>query len=195
MMSSPFYPGTRAKKQNNTTMQENEVSIMSIPRRFRNKSPTEINSKEKEVQIVDTCSMGKQVEHDIEQEALEKDSYYDDATTTSSIKTTQELEKEINLGKIRELTDQLEISKILEKHLKEENQASKKNNARLFKENERLNEEIGRLKRKNNMFSKQAFKWLKEKNMWKAKYEKQKVKATLHREGHDSGMDYLIRVA
>jgi len=59
MMSLPFYPKSRAKKKNNTTMQENEVSIMSIPRRFRNKSPTEINSKEKEVQIVDTCSTRK----------------------------------------------------------------------------------------------------------------------------------------
>lgn len=45
------------------------------------------------------------------------------------------------------------------------------------------------------MFSKQTFKWLKEKNMWKAKYEKQKVKATFYREGHDSGMEYLIRAA
>lgn len=136
-MSSHFYPRTRVKKKNNTTMQENEVSIMSIPRRFRNKSPTEINSKEKEVQLVDTCSTRKQVEDAIEQEALERDSYYDDATTVELIKTTQELEKEINLGKIRELTDQLESNKILEKHLKEENQARKKNNARLVKENEK----------------------------------------------------------
>lgn len=172
-------------------MQENEVSIVSIPRRFRNKSPTEIYRKEKEVKLVNTCS----IEDDIEQEALERDSYYDDATASSLIKTTQQLEKEINLGKIRELRDQLEISKILEKHLKEENQASKNNNARLVKENERLNEEIGRLKRKNDLFFKQTFKWLKEKNMWKAKYEKQKVKTTLYREGHDSGMDYLIRAA
>ena len=42
---------------------------------------------------------------------------------------------------------------------------------------------------------KKAFKWLKEKNMWKGKYEKQKVKATLYREEHDIGMDYLIKVA
>jgi len=45
---------------------------------------------------------------------LERDSYYDDAIVASLIKTTQELEKEINLGKIRELTNQLETRIMLD---------------------------------------------------------------------------------
>ena len=55
------------------------------------------------------------------------------------------------MGKIKELTDQLEIKKILEKHLKKENKACKKNNAKLVRENEKLNEEVGKLKRKNDI--------------------------------------------
>lgn len=188
-MSSPLYPRTKAKQQSNIAIQENELSIMSVPRRFRNKSPIDT---EKEV---DTYSTRKQVEDDIAQEVFERDSSYDDVAVASLIKTTQDFEKEINLGRIRELTDQLEISKIMEKQLKEENKASKQDNTRLVKANERFNEEIGRLKQKNDLLSKQAFKWLKEKNMQQAKYEKKKVKATLFREGHDSGLDCLVRAA
>lgn len=172
MMSSPFCPRTRAKNQNNTIMHESEISIMSIPRRFRNKSLVEINSKEKEVLIVDTCSTEKQTKDNIEKEVLEKYSYYGDVAATSFVKNTQELENELHLRKIRELTNQLEINKILERHLKEEKKTSKKNNVNLVKENENLTEEIGRLKRKNDLICKQSFKWLKEKNMSKAKYEK-----------------------
>lgn len=170
-------------------MSENETSVMSIPRRFRNKSPIDL---EKEVE---TYSPRKQVENDIAQEVFERDSSYDDAAAASLIKTTQDFEKEINLGRIRDLTDQLEISKILEKQLKKENKASKKDIAKLVKANEKLNEELGRLKWKNDLLSKQAFKWLKEKNMWQAKYEKQKVKAALFREIHDSGLDCLAKAA
>ena len=54
------------------------------------------------------------------------------------------------MRKIRELTDQIEINKILKKHLKKENKACKKSNAKLVKENEKLIEEIGKLKRKND---------------------------------------------
>lgn len=60
MLSSPFYPITGAKKQTNTVMNENETSIMPIPRRFRKKSPVEIDRRDKEVQIVDTGSTEKQ---------------------------------------------------------------------------------------------------------------------------------------
>ena len=35
------------------------------------------------------------------------------------------------------------------------------------------------MKRRNELLSKQAFNWLKDKNMWKAKYEKQKVKTAM----------------
>jgi len=129
------------------------------------------------------------------QEIFERDSSYNDTAAPSLMKTTQELENEINLGKIRALTDQLEISKILEKQLKEENKENKKEKAKMVKENEKLNEKLGRLKRKNDLISKQAFKWLKEKNMWQAKYEKQKVKATLFKETHDTCLDCLAHAA
>ena len=65
----------------------------------------------------------------------------------------------------------------------------------MIKTNEKLKEELGRLKRKNDLISKQAFKWLKEKNMWQAKYEKQKVKAALFKERHETGLDCLARAA
>lgn len=42
----------------------------------------------------------------------------------------------------KELTDQIEIRKILEKQLKTENKAHKKDNAKLIKTNEKLQEEI-----------------------------------------------------
>ena len=111
------------------------------------------------------------------------------------MKTAQDFEKEINEGRIRDLTNQLEISKIVEKQLKEENKANTKDNVKLVKANEKLKEELGRLKRKNDLLSKQAFKWLKEKNMWQAKYEKQKVKEALFKERHDTGLDCLARAA
>lgn len=154
MMNSPFYLRTRAKQQNNMAMQE-ETSVMSIPRIFRNKSPIDL---EKEVE---TYSPRQQEENDIAQEIFEKDSSYNDTAAPSLMKTTQDFENEINLGRIRALTDQLEISKILEKQLKEENKTNKKEKAKLVKENEKLNEELGRLKRKNDLLSKQAFKWLR----------------------------------
>ena len=88
------------------------------------------------------------------------------------MKTTQDFEKEIHLAKIQDLTDQIEISKIVEKELKSENKAQKKDNEKLMKTNEKLQEEIIRLKRRNELLSKQALQWLKDKNMWKDKYEK-----------------------
>lgn len=71
------------------------------------------------------------------------------------------------MRKFRELIDQIDINKILEKHSIKENKENKNNNANLFKENEKLAEEIGKLKRKSDLICKHAFKWLKEKNMWK----------------------------
>ena len=170
-------------------MQENETSVMSIPRRFRSKSPIDLDKE------IETYSPRLQEENDSAQEVFERDFPYDDVVAASLMKTTQDFEKEINLGRIRDLTDQLEISKILEKQLKEENKANKKDKVKLVKANEKLNEELGRRKRKNDLLSKQAFKWLKEKNMWQEKYEKQKVKEALFRERHDTGLDCLVRAA
>ena len=185
LMNSPLYPRTRAK---NMAMQETEISFMYIPRRFRNKSPIDLDKE------VEAYSPRKQEENDIAQEVLERDSSYDDdAAATSLMKTTQDFEKEINLAKIQDLTDQLEISKILENQLTGENKTHKKDNAKLIKTNEKLKEEVGRLKRRNELLSKQAFKWLKDKNMWQAKYEKQKVKEALFRDRHESGFDCLNR--
>ena len=87
----------------------------------------------------------------------------------------------------------MEIRKILEKQLKRDNKSHKKDNAKLIKTNEKLKEEVGILKRRNELLSKQAFKWLKDKNMWQAKYEKQKVKETLFKVKHESGFDCLGR--
>lgn len=131
----------------------------------------------------------------MEKEALEKDSYFENVEATSFAKDTQELEKELHMSKIKELTYQLEINKILENHLKKENKACKKNNAKLVRENEKLNEEVGKLKRKNNILCKHEFKWLKDKNMWKNKYEKQKVKVTIYKEEHSMGIDYMLEAA
>jgi len=189
LMNSPLYPRTRAKQHNNMAIQEDETSIMSIPRRFRNKSPIDVDKE------VETYSPRQHEENDIAQEIFERDSSYNDTAAPSLMKTTQDFENEINLGRIRALTNQLEISKNLEKQLKEENKTNKKEKAKLVKANEKLNEELGRLKRKNDLLSKQAFKWLKEKNTWQAKYEKQKVKAALFREKHDTGLDCLVRAA
>jgi len=74
--------------------------------------------------------------------------------TTSFEKDTHELKKELHLSEIKELTNQLEINKILEKHLKKENKASKKHNVKLFKESGKLTEDIGKLKRKNGILCK-----------------------------------------
>lgn len=184
LMNSLLYPRTRAR---NMAMHETEISVMSIPRRFRNKSPIDLDKE------VEAYYPRKQEENDIAQEVLEMDSSYDDAAAASLMKTTQDFEKEINLEKIQDLTDQLEISKILEKQLTEENKAHKKDNDKLVKTNEKLKGELGRLKRRNELISKQAFKWIKDKNMWQAKYEKQKVKAALFKERHESGLDCLGR--
>ena len=185
VMNSPMYPRTRAKQQNNMAM-DYEISVMSIPKRFTNKSPINLDREE------ETYFPRPQEENNIPQEEFDRDSAYDDEAAASLMKTTQDFEKD---GKIKDLTDQLEISKIVEKQLEEENKENKKENAKLIKTNEKLKEDLGRLKRKNDLISKQAFKWLKEKNMWQAKYEKQKVKATLFKERHDTGLDCLARAA
>ena len=51
----------------------------------------------------------------------------------------------MHLNKIKELTETLEVSRILERHLKKENKMYKKNNESVIKENEKLNEKIGKL--------------------------------------------------
>ena len=43
------------------------------------------------------------------------------------------------------------------------------------------------------MLSKQAFQWLKDKNIWQAKYEKQKVKAAILKAKQESELDYVNR--
>ena len=54
----------------------------------------------------------------------------------------------------------------------------------MIKENEKICEEMEKLKLKfkNNLLYIQGFRWLKEKNSWKAKYEKQKVKSSIYKE-------------
>jgi hypothetical protein len=180
MMNSPLYPMTRAR---NMAMHETETSFMYV---HRNRTSIDLEEE------VEAYSPRKPEEQDIAQEPLERDSIYNDAGE-SLMKTTQDFEKEIHLAKIQDLTDHIEISKIVEKQLKTENKAHKKDNAKLIKTNEKLQEEVSRLKRRNELLSKQAFKWLKDKNMWQAKYEKQKVKAAMFRAKHESGFDCLDR--
>ena len=63
----------------------------------------------------------------------------------------------------------------MERHLNEENETYKITNEKLGKENEKISEEMEKLKNKNNLLYTQTFRWLQDKNSWKAKYEKQKV--------------------
>ena len=79
---------------------------MSVP---RNRNSIDF---EKEVEAY---SPRKPEEQDMAQEPLERDSTYDNDAGESLMKTTQDFEKEINLAKIQDLTDQIEISKIVEK--------------------------------------------------------------------------------
>jgi len=117
-------------------------------------------------------------------------------------KTTEVREGRVKQSKVeseeeeiitKDLTDQIEISKILEKQLKTENKAHKKDNAKMIKTNEKLQEEIRKLKRRNELLSKQAFKCLKDKNMWQAKYEKQKVKEAMLKVKQETEFDCLNR--
>lgn len=68
LMNSPLYPRTRAKQQNNMAMQEEETSVMSIHRIFRNKSLVDLDKE------VETYSPRQQEENDIAQEIFERDS-------------------------------------------------------------------------------------------------------------------------
>ena len=81
-MKTPLYLRTRAR---NMAMHETEISVMSIPRRFRNKSPIDLDKE------VEAYSPRKQEENDVAQEVLERDSSYDDDVAAASLmKTTQE---------------------------------------------------------------------------------------------------------
>ena len=51
---------------------------------------------------------------------------------------------------------------------------------------------MGKFKTKNNLLYTQAFRWLQEKNSWKTKYEKQKVKNSIYKEEQGKDMDYLL---
>ena len=68
---------------------------------------------------------------------------------TSTSKDTKREDQ--NFLRVRELTDSLEIRKIMERHLKEENETYKINNEKLVKENEKISEEVEKLKNKNNL--------------------------------------------
>ena len=84
----------------------------------------------------------------------------------------RELQQEEHLKKIKELTRELEVNKILENHLKKENKMYKEKNKNLIKENEKLTKNPSKLETKNTLISKQAYRWLKEKKTWQYKYER-----------------------
>ena len=83
----------------------------------------------------------------------------------------------------------------MERHLKEENENYELTNVKLVKENEKISEEMEKMKNKNNLLYTQAFKWLQEKNSWKAKYEKQKVKTSIYKEDQGKEMDSIFHIA
>ena len=124
------------------------------------------------------------MQQEVYENLVERDSYFDndEIEATSVAKDTKEEEKDQKLSRIKELTGNLEVSRIMKRHLKRENETYKTNNEKLIKENEKLSEEVGKLKSNNNILYIQAFRWLKEKNSWKVKYEKQKVKASFYKE-------------
>lgn len=68
----------------------------------------------------------------------------------------------------------------------------KQKNKALIKENEKLNKKINSLETKNIFIFKQAYRWLNEKNTWKYKYQRQKVMATIYKEGTCEGIDCLL---
>ena len=77
----------------------------------------------------------------------------------------------------------------MERHLREENENFKLINEKLVKENAKISEEMEKMKNKNNLLYTQALRWLQEKNSWKAKYEKQKVKTSIYKEEKGEDMD------
>lgn len=83
----------------------------------------------------------------------------------------------------------------MERHLKRENETYKTNSENLIKENEKISEEMGKLKSKDNLLYIQSFRWLKEENSWKDKYEKQKVKISIYKEEQCKDMDSLLHAA
>ena len=123
----------------------------------------------------------KRMQQKVYENPIDRDSYFwnNEVENTSVSKNTKDEDQ--NLSRVRELTDSLEIRKIMERHLKEENETYKIINEKLFKENEKISEEVEKLKTKNNILCTQAFRWLQEKNSWKAKYEKQKVKTSIYK--------------
>ena len=71
----------------------------------------------------------------------------------------------------------------------------KENNKNIITENEKLTKKIGNLETKNILISKQAYRWLSEKKTWSYKYERQKVKATIYKEGKCEGIEFILQDA
>lgn len=89
-----------------------------------------------------------------QEEPIEKGSYFEDAwvgTTSSNSYAkeargeSRELQNEEYLKKITKLTSELEVSKIMEIHLKREKNMYKENNNNIFKEKKKLNKQIKNL--------------------------------------------------
>ena len=130
-------------------MVERETSFLTISRRQKKRNSADISSKEKEpeVQIVEISPLTKKsneilerLQQEVYENIVERDYYFknDEAEATSVSKNTKEEDQ--NLSRIRKLTDNLEVSRIMERHLKRENETYKTNNEKLIKENEKLSE-------------------------------------------------------
>jgi len=68
----------------------------------------------------------------------------------------------------------------------------KENNSSIVQENKKLNKKIKKLETQNMLISKQAYRWLKEKKLWKYKYEKRKVKVAIYKAEEHEGIHILL---
>lgn len=70
-----------------------------------------------------------------------------------------------------------------------------KNNKNIIKDNKELTKKVKKLETKKSLIAKQVYRWLKEKTTWQYKYEREKVKTTIYKEGKCEGIDYLLQVS
>ena len=94
------------------------------------------------------------------EDPIDKDSYFENNEVEAASVSKYSKGEDQNLFRIKELNDRFKISKIMERHLKEDNENYKLTNEKLVKENEKISEEMGKLKNKNNLLYTQAFGWL-----------------------------------
>ena len=126
---------------------------MTISRRQKKK-----HSVEPEIQVMETSPIKKQaneilerLQQEVYENPMDRDSQFENNEVEATSVSKDSKREDQNLSKVRELADSLEISKIMERHLKEENETYKITIEKLVKENEKISEEVEKLKNKNNL--------------------------------------------